>query len=87
MNRIHFGTCRRPQRLKVLIGAVDKNCTVCALCFMALTRSEFHLAFQIDVMCREQALFQIGIHGSDRKIQFWVVGNDLIRGLSLFNKQ
>ena len=87
MDRIHFGTGRKPQRLKVLIGAADKNCTVCDLRFMTLTRFEFHLAFQINITRREQSLVQIGIHSSDRKIQFRMVGNDLIWGLSLFNKR
>lgn len=54
---------------------------------MALTRFELYFAFQIYISCREQSLVQIGIDGSDRKLQFRMIRNDLVRRLSLLNKR
>lgn len=78
MYGIHFRKKGKPQGLKVLIGSMDKNSTVCNLSLMAFTRFEFNFTFQIDVPRSEQSLLEIGINRSDRKLQFRMVGNNLI---------
>ena len=54
---------------------------------MTLSGLEMDLPLQIYVSCRKEALIKIGIHGTDRHIQFWVVRQDMIRGLSLFDQR
>ena len=54
---------------------------------MALSWLEMDLPLQIYVPCRKEALIKIGIHRTDRHIQFRVVCQDMIRRLSLFNQR
>ena len=54
---------------------------------MALSWFEMNFPFQIYVPCRKEALIKIGIHRTDRHIQFRVVCQDMIRRLSLFNQR
>ena len=53
---------------------------------MALSWLEMDLPLQIYVPCRKEPLIKIGIHGTDRHIQFRVVCQDMIRRLSLFDQ-
>ena len=53
---------------------------------MALSWFEMNFPFQIYVPCRKEALIKIGIHRTDGHIQFRVVCQDMIRGLSLFDQ-
>lgn len=73
----------RGKRLKVSIHPSLKDGTVFDLCVMALTRFEFYLAFEVDIPCGKEALIQIGIKSPDGHIQFGMVCDDLVRGLSL----
>ena len=54
---------------------------------MALSWLEMDLPVQIDVPYRKETLIKIGIHGTDRHIQFRVVCQDMIRRLSLFDQR
>ena len=87
MYGIHFGEKWKLKGPKILIGPVRKNSTVCDLSLMALTRFELYFAFQIYIPCCEQPLIQIGINRPDRKFQFRMICNDLVRRLSLLNKR
>ena len=71
---------------EVTIQPVGEDCSVCDLCFMALSWLEMYLPLQIYVPCRKETLIKIGIHGTDRHIQFRVVCQDMIRRLSLFDQ-
>ena len=65
---------------------VGEECSVYDLCFMALSWLEMYLPLQIYVPCRKEPLIKIGIHRTDRHIQFRVVCQDMIRRLSLFDQ-
>ena len=71
---------------EITIQPVGEYCSVRDLCFMALSWLEMDLPLQIYVPCRKEALIKIGIHGTDRHIQFRVVCQDMIRRLSLFDQ-
>ena len=71
---------------EVTIQPVGEDCSGCDLCFMALSWLEMDLPLQIYVPCRKETLIKIGIHGTDRHIQFRVVCQDMIRRLSLFDQ-
>ena len=73
---------RFPKGAEVTIQPVGEDCSVCDLCFMALSWLEMDLSLQIYVPCRKETLIKIGIHGTDRHIQFRVVCQDMIRRLS-----
>lgn len=87
MYGIHFGKEWKFQCLKILIGSIDKNSSVCNLCFVALTGFKFHFAFQIRIPCCEEPLIEVGIKSPDRKIQLRMVGDNLVRRLSLLNER
>lgn len=65
---------------------VEENSPVFDLCLMALAGFEFHFTLQINIPCCEQPLIHIGINSPDRKLQFRMVGDDLIGRLPLFNE-
>ena len=87
MDRIHLDIARKAKGAEVTIQPVGEYCSVRDLCFMALSWFEMDLPFQIYVPCRKEALIKIGIHRTDRHIQFRVVCQDMIRGLSLFDQR
>ena len=86
MNRIHLYIACKGKGTEVTIRSVSKDCPVRDLCFMALSWLEMDLPLQIYVPCRKEALIKIGIHRTDRHIQFRVVCQDMIRRLSLFDQ-
>ena len=63
-----------------------KNRTISDLCFMALSRFEFCLSFQINISCCEESFVNVCVHRADRHIQFRVICKDWIRGLPLLNQ-
>ena len=87
MDRIHLDIAHKAKGAEVTIQPVGEDCSVCNLCFMALSRLEMDLPLQIYVPCRKETLIKIGIHGTDRHIQFRVVCQDMIRRLSLFDQR
>ena len=44
------------------------------------------MRIKIDIPCGKQTVIQVGIHGPDRYTQFGMIGDDLIRGLSLIDQ-
>ncbi len=86
MDRIHLDIAHKAKGAEVTIQSVGEDCSVCDLCFMALSGLEMDLALQIYVPCRKETLIKIGIHRTDRHIQFWVVCQDVIRRLPLFDQ-
>ena len=87
MDRIHLDIAHKAKGAEVTIQPVGEDCSVCDLCLMALSWLEMDLPFQIYVPCRKETLIKIGIHGTDRHIQFRVVCQDMIRRLSLFDQR
>ena len=87
MDRIHLDIAHKAKRAEVTIQPVGKDCSVCDLCFMALSWLEMDLPLQVYVSGRKETLIKIGIHGTDRHIQFRVVCQDMIRRLSLFDQR
>ena len=87
MDRIHLDIARKAKGAAVTIQPVGEYCSDRDLCFMALSWFEMDLPFQIYVPCRKEALIKIGIHRTDRHIQFRVVCQDMIRRLSLFDQR
>ena len=73
----------RGKRLKVSIHPSLKEGTVFDLCVMALTRFELHFAFEVDVPGGKETIIQIRVKSPDGHIQFRVVCDDLVRGLTL----
>ena len=86
MDRIHLDIAHKAKGAEVTIQPVGEDCSVCDLCLMALSWLEMDLPFQIYVPCRKETLIKIGIHGTDRHIQFRVVCQDMIRRLSLLDQ-
>ena len=86
MDRIHLDIAHTAKGAEVTIQPVGEGYSVCDLCFMALSWLEMDLPLQIDVPCCKETLIKIGIHGTDRHIQFRVVCQDMIRRLSLFDQ-
>ena len=54
---------------------------------MTLSRLELCLSFQINISGCEKSFVNVCIHRADRHIQFWMICEDLIRGLPLFNQR
>ena len=74
MDRIHLDIAHKAKGAEVTIQPVGEDRSVCDLCFMALSWLEMDLPLQIYVPCRKETLIKIGIHGTDRHIQFgWFV--------------
>src|SRR5699024_11808983 len=67
-------------------GIRDRNVTGVQTCAHPIW-FEMDLPLQIYVPCRKEALIKIGIHRTDGHIQFRVVCQDMIRGLSLFDQR
>ena len=83
MYGIHFRPVVRGKGEEVSIHPTLKNSPVFDLCLVALAGLKLNFPFQVDVPCGKEAVIQIGIKGPDRHIQFRVVCEDLVRGLSL----
>ena len=86
MDRIHLDIAHKDKGAEVTIQPVGEDCSVCDLCFMALSWLEMDLLLQIYVSCRKETLIKIGIHGTNRHIQFRLVCQDMIRRMSLFDQ-
>ena len=54
---------------------------------MALSGFEMDLPLEIYVPCRKESLVNVRIQGADGHIQFRMVCQDMIRGLSLFDQR
>ena len=90
MRSVHFSGCLpifRGEQKKIAVHAAAEYFTAGDLCFSAFTWPEFRLAFQIDVPCRKEPLFDIGVDRTDRYIQLRMVRNNLIRRLSLIDQR
>ena len=74
------------EQKKIAVHAAAEHFTVGDLCFAAFTWPELRLAFQIDVPCRKESLFDIGVDRTDRHIPFRMVRNNLIRRLPLIDQ-
>ena len=87
MHGIHFHKGRQIQLLEIGIGPVLKNTPVGNLCFVYLPWFEFHFTFQVNVSCGQDPHVEIGVNAAHRQLQFRMVRNDLVRGLSLLNQR
>ncbi len=83
MYGIHLRPVFKAKGEEICIHPSLKDGAVLDLCLMALSWLKFHLAFQINVPGSQDALIQIGIKSSDGHVKFRMVGDDLVRGLSL----
>lgn len=66
---------------------VCKNGAVCDLCFMVFPGFESDFPFQINIPGTKNAIIKIGVHRADGHIQFRMIGQDMIGGLSLLNER
>ena len=83
---IHLDIAHKAKGAEVTIQPGGEDCSVCDLCFMAFSWFEMDFLLQNWFPCRKETLIKIGIHGTDRHIQFRVVCQDMIRRLSLFDQ-
>ena len=74
--------CRR-ELLEIAVKPAGKHLLVSDLCFMAFTRFELNLAFQVDVAAGKQSEFYVLVDGTDRKTEPGMLHNDLIGGMTL----
>ena len=87
MYGVHLHESGSSKGTEVLIEPVCKNGAVCNLCFMTFPGFKADLPFQINISGTKDTLIKIGVHGTDRHIQFRMIGQDMIGGLSLFNER
>lgn len=86
MYGIHFSSTFYPVGIdqeEVAVHAPGKHFTIGNLCLMAFAWGEFWLPFQVDVPGGKKPLVNVCVDGTDRQIQFRMVCDDLVGGLSL----
>lgn len=87
MYGVHLHKSGQPKRTEILIEPVCKNGAVCDLCFMTFPGFESDFPFQINIPGTKNAIIKIGVHRADGHIQFRMIGQDMIGGLSLLNER
>lgn len=86
MYGIHFSSTFYPVGIdqeEVAVHAPGKHFTIGNLCLMAFAWAEFWFPFQVDVPGGKKPLVNVCVDGTDRQIQFRMVCDDLVGGLSL----
>jgi hypothetical protein len=81
--RIHFSKRGKAQFTEICIRPANKNGTLFDLSLVALAGFEFDLSFKVDISGTEQSHVDIGIQSSYGQIQLRMIGDDLIRRLTL----
>ena len=86
MYGIHFSRTFYPVGIdqeEIAVHPSGKHFPIGNLCLMAFARAEFWLPFQVDVPGGKKSLVNVCVDGTDRQIQFRMVCDDLVGGLSL----
>ena len=86
MYGIHFSRTFYPVGIdqeEIAVHPSGKHFPIGNLCLMAFARAEFWLPFQVDVPGGKKPLVNVCVEGADRQIQFRMVCDDLVGGLSL----
>lgn len=87
MNGVHFYVKREVQTAEITVESAAESSPVGYLGIPCFPGTEAYFALQINVACGKQSHIQISVQGTNRHIQFRMIGQDMIRRLSLLDQR